>query len=76
MAIDKRDNGVAIIDEYSLADFVVSIQKCVKEGYEISLENDNYPQGMSGWYRVGMVKTSETETEVEKPKAAATRSRK
>lgn len=56
MAIDKQDNGVAIIDEYSLLDYITSIQKCVQEGYVISTENEHYPQGMSGWYRVGMVK--------------------
>lgn len=77
MSIDKRDDGTVIIDEYSLVDFVKSIQTCVKEGYEVSLLNEHYPQGMSGWYRVGMVKAEvvETEVEAEKPKAAG-RSRK
>lgn len=56
MAIEKREDGVAIIDEYSLVDFVKSIQTLVQEGYEVSTENDHYPQGMSGWYRVGMKK--------------------
>lgn len=56
MAIEKREDGVVIIDEYSLVDFVKSIQTCVQEGYELSSENDHYPQGMSGWYRVGLKK--------------------
>lgn len=81
MGIEKREDGVAIIDEYSLVDFVKSIQTCVQEGFEISLENEHYPQGMSGWYRVGMVKKAVAEqpveaVEVDKPKTTAARTRK
>lgn len=80
MAIEKREDGVVIIDEYSLVDFVKSIQTCVQEGYELSSENDHYPQGMSGWYRVGLKKAvvvaSEEVQEVQEVATKTTRAKK
>lgn len=59
MSITKREDGVLWIEEYSLADFAVAVQNAAKEGYEISLENKNYPQGFSGHFTTGMVKAVE-----------------
>ena len=50
-----REDKSILIEEYSLVDFVLSIQKTVQAGYEISLENKNFPSGFSGHFTVGMV---------------------
>ena len=46
MSMTLREDKSILIEEYSLADFVLAIQKTVQAGYEISLENTNYPQGL------------------------------
>lgn len=56
MSTTERADGSLHIEEYSLADFTVAIQTAVQNGYVISLENTNYPQGFSGHFTVGMVK--------------------
>ena len=55
MSMTLREDKSIWIEEYSLKDFVLSIQKTVQAGYEVSLENHNYPQGFSGHFTVGMV---------------------
>ena len=50
-----REDKSIWIEEYSLKDFVLSIQKTVQAGYEVSLENHSFPQGFSGHFTVGMV---------------------
>lgn len=56
MSSEVRHDGVLWIEEYSLKDLVLGVQKGVQEGYEVSLDNQNYPQGFSGHFTVGMVK--------------------
>lgn len=58
MSTETRPDGSLWVQEYSLKDFTLTIQKHVQEGYEISLANDDYPQGFSGHFTVGMVKVS------------------
>ena len=55
MSMTLREDKSIWIEEYSLKDFVLSIQKTVQAGYEVSLENHNFPQGFSGHFTVGMV---------------------
>ena len=85
-----REDKSIWIEEYSLKDFVLSIQKTVQAGYEVSLENHNFPQGFSGHFTVGMVdakvdvevkqeptkQAENTTEEVVKPVAKRTTTRK
>lgn len=59
MSMTLREDKTILIEEYTLKDFVLSIQKAVQAGYEVSLENHNYPQGFSGHFTVGMVDMKE-----------------
>ena len=73
MSLTLREDKTILIEEYSLADFVLAIQKTVQAGYEISLENTNYPQGFSGHFTVGMVDAKgNTQTSTETPLEAPT----
>lgn len=56
MSIELREDGVCWVQEYSLNDFVHSIQKMVQGGFVISLKNEHYPQGYSGNFYCGMVR--------------------
>lgn len=51
-----NDGKVVVIDEYSLNDYVLRIQEYVQKGYVVGPDNNHYPTGFSGWFRVGMVK--------------------
>jgi hypothetical protein len=68
MSTETRPDGSLWVQEFSLKDFAVAIQTNVQEGFVISLANDNYPQGFSGHFTVGMVKPEGTQEAV----AAAT----
>ena len=69
MSIELREDGVCWVQEYSLNDFVHSIQKMVQGGFVISLKNEHYPQGYSGNFYCGMVRpeSSANETTLETP---------
>lgn len=54
MSTEQRPDGSLWVEEYSLCDLVLAVQKHAKEGFEVSLENHNYPQGFSGHFTVGM----------------------
>ena len=71
MSMTLREDKSIWIEEYSLKDFVLSIQKTVQAGYEVSLENHNFPQGFSGHFTVGMVDAkSDVEVKQETTKQA------
>ena len=57
MSIEFVTENHAIVDEYSLYDMLISVQSLVQQGFEICSEGDNYPQGISGWYRCGMIRS-------------------
>jgi hypothetical protein len=50
---------------YSLIDFCKELQTLVQEGYLIEESNKGLPQGFVGHYSCIVVKSNETETEVE-----------
>lgn len=52
----ERHDGSLWVEAYSLCDLVLAVQANVKSGYEVSLTNNDYPQGFSGHFTVGMVK--------------------
>lgn len=56
MSIELREDGVCWVQEFSLNDFVHSIQKMVLGGFVISPLNEHYPQGFSGNFHCGMVR--------------------
>lgn len=56
MSTEVRQDGSLWVQEYSLVDFVLAIQKHVQEGFVVSLTNEGYPSGFSGHFTVGMVK--------------------
>ena len=90
MSMTLREDKSIWIEEYSLKDFVLSIQKTVQAGYEVSLENHSFPQGFSGHFTVVMVdaksdvevkqdptkQAENTTEEVVKPVAKRTTTRK
>lgn len=44
------------IDAYSIAEFLVEVQKAFQDGYVLDLDsNENYPQAVGVRYFVGMV---------------------
>lgn len=55
MSTEERHDGSLWVEEYSLYDLVLTIQKHVQAGYVVSSANDDYPQGYSGRFTVGMV---------------------
>lgn len=72
MSIEQRHDGSVWIQEFSIADFVKSIQECVLNGYELSFENDKYPQGFSSHYYCGMIPVAKKQSkEVAKQEAKA-----
>ena len=56
MSIELREDGVCWVQEFSLNEFVHSIQKMVLGGFVISPLNEHYPQGFSGNFHCGMVR--------------------
>lgn len=56
MSIELREDGVCWVQEFSLNEFVHSIQKMVLGGFVISPSNEHYPQGFSGNFHCGMVR--------------------
>lgn len=65
MAYNIKDDGTVRIDEYSLVEFLCTIQEMVIRGYRISVQNDHYPQGFSGLYFCTMVKEVQEQPQVE-----------
>lgn len=61
----NEDKSVAVIEEYSLYEFVMSIEACHKEGYRHTTDNDYFVTGFNGYYRCGMKK--EIEDVVQEP---------
>lgn len=55
MSVTEYNDGKrVVIDEYSLKEFVDTIQEYVLKGYVIGSANEDYPQGFSGHFSVGM----------------------
>lgn len=52
----NEDKSVAVIEEYSLYEFVMSIESCHKDGYRHTTDNDYFVSGFNGYYRCGMKK--------------------
>lgn len=52
-------NPTIQIQTYSLYDFAVAVQDAVKQGYELSLENEHYPQQLGVLYVATLVKPAE-----------------
>lgn len=72
MSVEQRPDGSLWIEEYSLCELVLAVQKHAKEGFEVSLENHNYPQGFSGHFTVGMILSeTDTPTDAETPRTDA-----
>lgn len=70
------------IEDYNLLDFMLSVEKAIKEGWSLSTDNDKYPQNFGGWYSAGVVKdvipvgTVEIKPVEETPEDKPTRGRK
>lgn len=52
----NEDKSIAVIEEYSLYDFVIAIENCHKDGYRHTTDNDYFVTGFNGYYRCGMKK--------------------
>ena len=53
MSLTLREDKTILIEEYSLADFVLAIQKTVQAGYEFSFENRDFPTHYSAPFTAG-----------------------